>query len=114
MSSSTAMSPLQDRLDAARLLFRAALVFSLVTAAAMGADTGLRGGDPVQAPKTAVSALRLSCLSLVPSGRPLRLPGKVRTGVDLRYDFRLSPAAPDPADLLLPTNQPDFPLRKAR
>jgi len=114
MSSLTAMSPLQDRLDAARLLFRAALVFSLAAAAAMGADAVLRAGVPVQAPKTVVGALRLSSLALVPSGRPLRLPGKVRKGVDLRYDFRLSPAAPDPADLLLPKNQPDFSQRKAR
>lgn len=114
MPSSNAMTLAQDRLDAARILVRAVLFLSFVAAAAMAADAGLRAGIPVQAPKAAVSALHLSCLALVPSGRPLRLPGKVRTGIDLRYDFRLSPPAPDPADLLLSKNQPDFPREKAR
>ena len=91
-----------DRLDAARLLFRAALLLSFAAAAAVAADTLMRSGAPVKAPKAAVSALHLSSLALVPSGRSLRLPGGAREGVDLRHDFFLPRPAPDLSGLLLP------------
>ena len=92
-----------DALDAARLLFRAALFLSIAAAVALAADALLRSGAPVKAPKAAVGALHLSSLALVPSGRPLRLPGGARTGVDLRHDFFLPRPAPDLSGLLLPT-----------
>lgn len=92
----------QDRLGAARLLFRVLFLLCVAAAGAVCADALLRAGAPVKSAKTAASALHLSSLALVPSGSPLRLPGGVREGVDLRHDFFLSRHAPDLSGLLLP------------
>ncbi|MCF8078606.1 MAG: hypothetical protein K9K88_04915 [Desulfobacterales bacterium] len=104
----------KDRFDAARVLFRAAFLLSVLAAGAVCADALLRAGAPVEAPKAAVSALHLSSLALVPSGRPLRLPGGARTGVDLRHDFFLPRPAPDLSGLLLPTHGQDPILEQHR
>lgn len=99
-----------DRLGtAARLLFGAAAVSALSLIILLAAQ-GLSPRPQIQRAASVVGALRLSCLSLSPTGRPLRAPEFAHAGVDLRFSPLLGFSEPGPELLVIAA--PDSPETK--
>jgi hypothetical protein len=48
-----------------------------------------------------IRTLGINCLSLSPSGQPLRSIGAINPSIDLRFDPRLGRIHPDSADIIL-------------
>jgi hypothetical protein len=52
-----------------------------------------------------VRSLGINCLSLLPSGQPMRNIGMINPSIDLRFDFRLGRIHPDSADIILKSSR---------
>jgi len=77
------------------------LIFAIMALIFLLLDSGFRSAADQVECRQLIRMLGLNSLSLVPSGRPLRNPGKIDPAIDLRFDPKLGRLHPDGADLVL-------------
>jgi len=90
-----------DRLGVCNALGVAVLMVAALVAIVMVVDAACRRDPAIDQSARLVRVFRFNRLSLVPSGRALRMPDSPHSAVDWRYDPKLAGIPPDLADLLM-------------
>ena len=90
-----------DRLGLSNTIGLLALGIALTCMALIFLDSSIRSIADQAESRQLVRALGLNCLSLAPSGRPLRNVGAINPSIDFRFDPKLGQIHFDDADFIL-------------
>ena len=97
----TSPSGQADRLGICNAFGLFILILTAAAVVIVCADATHRSDTPNDQGAQLVRIFGFTRLSLVPSGRTLRMPDLSHSAVDWRYDPQLAGIQPDPADLIL-------------
>ena len=90
-----------DRLGFSNIVGILVLIIAVMGIILLFLDSSFRSAADQEECHQLVRALGLNCLSMAPSGRPLRNIGTISPSIDLRFDPKLGRIHPDGADLIL-------------
>jgi len=90
-----------DRLGISNTIGILALGIAITCIVLLFLDSSFRSFADQKESSQLVRALGINCISLVPSGRPLRNIGAINPSIDLRFDPKLGRIHLDDADLIL-------------
>jgi hypothetical protein len=94
-------NPPADRLGFSNRVGILVLVIAVMGIILIFLDSGFRSAADQEECRQLVRVLGLNCLSMAPSGGPLRNIGAISPSIDLRFDPKLGRIHPDGADLIL-------------
>ena len=89
-----------DRLGFSNMAGMLVLVIAAMGIILLFLDSSFRSAADQAECHQLVRALGLNCLSMAPSGRPLRNIGTISPSIDLRFDPKLGRIHPDGADFI--------------
>jgi hypothetical protein len=90
-----------DRLGLSNMVGILVLVIAVMGIILVFLDSSFRSAADQAECRHLVRALGLNCLSMAPSGRPLRNSWTISPSIDLRFDPKLGRTHPDGADFIL-------------
>jgi hypothetical protein len=89
-----------DRLGLSNTVGILVLVIAVMGIILLFLDSNFRSAADQEECRQLVRALGLNCLSMTPSGRPLRNGWAISPSIDLRFDPKLGRIHPDGADFI--------------